>query len=50
MVSKFANKIARPFADRDAICQVSVAFDNATSNGSSILIAHLKWGSGLAHG
>lgn len=32
-----------PFGDRAyAICQVSVAFDNATSNGSSILIVHLK--------
>ena len=47
MVSKLTNKLGGPFGGRDAICQASVAFDSATSNGSSILIAHLKWGSGL---
>lgn len=48
MVLNLTIKLGGPFGDRDAICQVTVAFDNATSKGSSILIAHLKWGSGLA--
>ena len=48
MVSKLANKMGGPFGGRDAICQVSVAFDNATFNGSSTLIGHSKRGPGLA--
>ena len=46
MVSKLTNKLGGPFGGRDAICQASVAFDSATSIGSSILIVHLKWDQG----